>query len=356
MEKILKGLSQTELEEIVLRLGEKKFRARQIFQWLYQKNVDDFDEMSNIAGPFRKILKDNYEVGKIHILREIESSDGTQKFVFELEDHNQIESVLVPPISVNKMEKWIEDKPVNRLTTCVSTQVGCPLGCSFCATGYMKFKRNLSAFEILDQILRIQKHIENKITNIVFMGMGEPLLNYDNLMRSIEIINDDMGLNIAQRRITVSTAGIIPEIKRIADENRKFKLAISLHSMDDDIRSRIMPINKKFPLQELINAIKYYYAKTKLRPTFEFILFDGLNDTEADIKRIISLSRQIPSKFNFIQLHHSSLVKDGLRKSKRFFEFVDKLRKEDLTVMVRNSSGEDIGAACGQLARIKQDE
>jgi 23S rRNA (adenine2503-C2)-methyltransferase len=350
MKKNLKGLTLSELEEVVTNAGEKKFRAKQIFQWIYQKNVNSFDEMSNLARTLKDDLKERCEIGMITILKEVISSDGTIKFLFELKDGNLIESVLIPPISANKKDGWIEDKPVNRLTTCISTQVGCPLGCLFCATGYMKYKRNLSSFEIIDQILHVQKQNGKKITNIVFMGMGEPLLNYDNLIKSIEIINHDLGLNIAQRHITVSTAGIIPGIKKIADENRKFKLAVSLHSTDNDFRSQIMPVNKKYPLPELFNAVKYYYKKTKLRPTFEFILFDGINDSESDIKKIVSLSKQIPCKFNFIQFHNSPFLKGDLKKSKRFFGFIEKLRNENLTVMIRNSSGEDINAACGQLA------
>jgi 23S rRNA (adenine2503-C2)-methyltransferase len=350
MNENLKGLNEEELKKIFIAIDEKPYRAKQMFQWLYQKQVSGFDEISNISNELKQKLSDKYRIANLNISDIKKSSDGTVKFLFELEDKNYIESVIIPPISVNRTEKWIEKEDPDRLTICISTQAGCPLGCTFCATGYMKYKRNLSAYEIIDQVIQAQKNTEKRITNIVFMGMGEPLLNYENVIKAIEIFNHDTGLNIAQRRITVSTSGIIPGIKRMADENRKFKLAISLHSLDNEIRSEIMPINKKYPLNELISSLKYYNRITKQRPTLEFILFDKINDKDSDVRKMIALSKQLPCKFNIIHFNASPLLKTTLKSSTRIEEVIKKLRDEKLTVMVRNSSGEDIAAACGQLA------
>jgi 23S rRNA (adenine2503-C2)-methyltransferase len=350
MKKNVKGLSLPELETLMGEISEKKYRAKQIFQWIYQKNAQKFDDISNISKDLKEKLNLNFQIGALDLINSIISKDGTTKYLFELPDKSKIESVLIPPISVNKQEHWIEEREINRLTLCISTQAGCPLGCVFCATGYLKYKRNLTPFEIIDQIQQSQNYTDKRITNIVFMGMGEPLLNYENVIKSIEIINDEIGLNIAKRHITVSTAGIIPVIKTIADEDRKFKLAISMHSLDDEIRSDLMPINKKYPIKELIESIKYYYHKTKLRPTFEFILFDDINDKDRDMQKMVSLSKQIPCKFNLIHFHNSPLLETGLKPSKHFERLVRELRSREVTVMVRNSSGEDISAACGQLA------
>lgn len=352
MDKInLKGLSAEEIRDSLGIHNIPAFRSKQLFQWIHQKNVDDFDAMTNLSKELRKFLSERYEIRNIHIQKKAISEDGTIKYLFTLPDGGEIESVLLPPISVNRIEQWTtDDEPVNRLTICVSTQVGCPLGCEFCATGYMKYKRNLSVSEIIDQILQTSKESGKQITNIVFMGMGEPLLNYENLIKAIDIISSETGLKISNKHITVSTSGIIPGIVRIADEKRKFKLAVSLHSLDDEVRSSIMPINNKYKLPELIESIKYYYRKTKIRPTFEYILFDGLNDTETDMKRIIKLSKELPCKFNMIKFHESDIFSLDLKQSRRFTEFINDLRNNNVTVMVRNSSGEDINAACGQLA------
>ncbi len=354
MEKInLKGLNVSEIASYLKKYDLPQFRAKQIFQWIYQKNVDNFHLMTNISKEQRDFLDKNFIIKNISIEKKLISKDGTVKYMFSLDDEGKIESVLLPPLSVNRKEGWIEEDTPNRLTICVSTQVGCPLGCVFCATGYMNYKRNLSAFEIIDQILQVEKDSGKKITNIVYMGMGEPLLNYDNVIKSIEIINDGMGLGIANKHITVSTSGIENVIKRIADENRKFKLAISLHSLDDEIRTQLMPINKKYNLKSLLDSVKYYYSKTKRRPTFEYILFENINDTEEDKKKIIKLAKEIPCKFNMINFHESDVFDSYLKRSSKFQSFIDDLRENNITVMVRNSSGEDISAACGQLV-IKQ--
>ena len=352
MQKInLKGLSVQEIAEQLKTYDIPLFRAKQIFQWIYNKNISDFELMSNLSKDFRELLKEHFEIKSLKIEEKAISKDGTTKYLFNLDDDGKIESVLLPPLSVNRTEKWIEEETVpNRLTICISTQVGCPLGCTFCATGYMKFKRNLSVYEIIDQIMSVEQDSGKKITNIVFMGMGEPLLNYDNVVNTIDIINSEMGLSISNKHITVSTSGIVPGIKRLADENRKFRLAVSLHSLNDEVRSKMMPINNKYNLNELLESLKYYYQKTKSKITFEYILFDGINDTERDIKNIIKLSKNLSCKFNMIQFHGSDIFSSELKRSRRFNDVISRLRDENVTVMVRNSSGEDIAAACGQLA------
>jgi 23S rRNA (adenine2503-C2)-methyltransferase len=352
MEKVnFKGLNPEEIAIHLKKYDVPSYRAKQIFQWIYEKRVDDFNEMSNLSKDFRVLLNEHFEIKKLKMEEKAVSKDGTIKYLFDLGDGSKIESVLLPPLSVNRLEKWIEeDTAPNRLTICISTQVGCPLGCTFCATGYMKYKRNLSVYEIIDQVMQVEGDSGKKITNIVFMGMGEPLLNYDNVAKAIGIINHEMGLSISNKHITVSTSGIVPGIKRLADENKKFRLAVSLHALNDETRSKLMPINDKYNLYELIESLQYYYQKTKSRITFEYILFDGLNDTEKDIRDIIHLSKSIPCKFNMIQFHGSDIFSSELKRSSRFNEIISRLRDENVTVMVRNSSGEDIAAACGQLA------
>ncbi len=347
----LKGLTVSELQEFVQSLGEKKYRARQIFTWLYGKRAQSFAEMTDISKDFRTVLEGIATIDNLRIVaKEVSKRDGTTKFLFELSDGLKIESVLIPP----EKESPAAEK---RLTLCISTQVGCPLDCKFCATGTMGFLRNLTAGEIIDQVIQAQNESPRRITNLVFMGMGEPMLNYDNVMKAVEILNHDDSLNIGARHMTISTAGYADKIRQMADEGRKVKLALSLHSLDNAKRTQLMPITKKFSVDELMDAMEYYYRKTRFRPTFEYIPFDGFNDTDADAERLIKVSRRFPCKVNIIPFHsieftHPSGFAATLRPSprKRMEEFVDKLRKANLTVMIRSSAGEDIQAACGQLA------
>lgn len=356
MKKInLKGLNLSELENLVISLGEKRYRGKQLFDWIYNKKVNSIEEMTSLSKRFREELSKSAEIGALKILSHHQSSvDTTTKFLFELHDGKKIESVLIPPRTafVNGKANTEEQK---RLTVCVSTQVGCPLNCVFCATGTMGFKRNLTVGEIIDQVLQIEKFAAKKITNIVLMGMGEPLLNYSNVVNSIKIFID--GMNIAAKRITLSTAGIVDGILRLADEGLKIKLAISLHSLDDVIRTKLMPLNKKYNLDKLIDAVKKYYQHTKMRVTFEYILFDGINDSERDIDALVKLSRTIPSKINLIPFHRIEFVQHSeiTNKLKTVSEekteyFAQMLRKNNLTVFIRSNAGEDIMAACGQLA------
>jgi len=348
--KNLKGLNLAELQSIVEGLGEKKYRALQLYGWLYAKAAQNFDEMTDISKEFRTVLSHSCHISNLQIADQSVSADGTTKYLFKLDDGLAIESVLIPG-------KKKSPELANRLTLCVSTQVGCPLDCKFCATGAMGFARNLTAGEIVDQVIQVQRISHKRITNLVYMGMGEPMLNYENVMKSIDIINDDRGLNLGARHITISTAGYADQIRQLADEQRPVKLALSLHSLDNEKRAKLMPITKKYPVETLIDALDYYYHKKRSRPTFEYILFDGFNDTAADIKAFVKLSRRIPCKVNLIPFHsisfmHPSGFGASLKPTEapRIEAFADALRKADITVMVRNSSGQDINAACGQLA------
>ena len=344
------GMSLKELETFVESLGEKKYRGTQLYSWIYGKGAETFDEMSNISEEFRILLNSLATLGHLRLDSSNTSHDGTTKFLFQLSDGLAIESVLIPP---DRKSPHAE----SRLTLCLSTQVGCPLDCKFCATGTMGFSRNLSAGEIISQVLQVQRLSRRRITNLVYMGMGEPMLNYDNVMKSVDIITDDGALNIGSRHITISTAGYADKIRQMADENRKVKLALSLHSLDNEKRATLMPITKKFAVADLIEALEYYYRKTRNRPTFEYILFEGFNDTESDIRRFELLARRIPSKVNIIPFHsieftHPSGFAATLKPTprSRTEAFADRLRKANITVMIRASSGEDINAACGQLA------
>jgi 23S rRNA (adenine2503-C2)-methyltransferase len=351
-QKEIKGFDLPELQAFVTGLGEKKYRASQLYQWIYAKGAQSFDDMTDISREFRTILARAAALTNLRLAAKEVSSDGTAKFLFGLHDGLAIESVLIP-----SAKESIESD--GRLTLCISTQVGCPLDCKFCATGSMGFKRNLTAGEIVDQVLQVQRNHGKRITNLVYMGMGEPMLNYDNVMKSIHLLNDDRGLNVGARHITISTAGYANRIRQMADEGRKVRLALSLHSLDNDKRTKLMPITKKFPVVELIDALAYYYRKTRQRPTFEFILFDGFNDTESDVDAFRRLSKRIPCKVNLIPFHtieftHPTGFARWLKPTPlpRIETFAGALRRAGITVMVRSSSGLDINAACGQLAII----
>lgn len=357
MKKInLKGLTRAELEEFVRTLGEPAYRGKQLFDWIYTKEVDQFPHMTDFSKSLRDKLSEGAEIPSLALVKKQESSaDHTMKLLFELADGKKIESVLIPPRTAFRGTEAKTEDEQSRLTLCVSTQVGCPLDCAFCATASMGFLRNLIPGEIVDQVIQAKKLSGKKITNVVFMGMGEPLLNYDNVMKAVEIIST--GLKIAARRITVSTAGWVPGIRQMADELRKVKLAVSLHSLDPAHRTSLIPLNRKYSLDQLLEAVEYYYRKTKTRVTFEYILFAGVNDTPADVRRLIQLTRRIPSKINIIPFHNIDFVKPKgvaaqlLPTSRhRIDEIVEELRTQQVTVFVRSSAGEDIDAACGQLA------
>ncbi len=342
----LKGLTLPELENFVLELGWEKFRARQIFKWLYNKQVDDCSQMTDLPKGYRDELSQIARINELKTLTfEKSKCDGTIKFLFQLNDGEKIESILIPEES--------------RLTLCVSTQVGCPVDCKFCATGAMGFKRNLSTGEIVDQIIQAQKYTDRRITNIVFMGMGEPLLNLKNLLKAIDIITSDDGIRISARKLTVSTVGLPDRIKELADAGKKVKLAVSLHILDEGLRAQLIPIAKKVKLSSIIEAIKYYYDKIGLRITYEYIPFDGLNDRDEDVEKLTQLAKIVPCKINLIQFHPVDFIRKDpilkkLKPSRRLEEFAQKLRENNLTVFVRSNAGEDIKAACGQLAILNQ--
>ncbi len=369
--KNLKGLSERELEEFAVSMGEKPFRGRQLFEWMYHKRASGFAEMTDLPASFRERLETGAAIGALTLRDERRSpTDGTTKLLFGLADGRNIESVLIPPKTAYRdgddgppddgtdgdgTEARDLKQERERLTLCVSTQVGCPLDCVFCATATMGFRRNLTAGEIVDQVMAAGRVAGRKITNVVYMGMGEPLLNYDEVMKSADIIST--GLKIAAKRITVSTAGWTPGIIRMADERRRVKLAISLHTLDEVARTELMPVTKKHPLPGLLDAAEYYYGRTKQRITFEYILFDGWNDTDADIRRLVALLKRIPGKVNIIPYHSIEFSLPApmpvtLRPAPagRIDAFARKLRDRHVTVFVRSSAGEDINAACGQLA------
>jgi 23S rRNA (adenine2503-C2)-methyltransferase len=310
--------------------------------------------MTDLGKAFRGQLDRAASIGGISLVtRQISIRDKTAKFLFGLQDGLKIECVLIPPASAFETDKPERNDEQRRLTLCVSTQVGCPLDCKFCATGTMAFRRNLTAGEIVDQLRQVQRTTRNKITNVVCMGMGEPLLNYENVMKTVDILAT--GIGIAPRRITVSTAGWAEGIRRMAEERRRPKLALSLHSATEETRLLLMPVTKKFGLADLKKALEYYYRRTKQRVTYEYIFFDGVNDTENEVRALVKFARAIPCKINVIPFHSIAFTGVGgyaaeLRPSPRVKEIVERLRSLDLTVMVRTSAGEDIEGACGQLA------
>jgi len=343
--KTLKGLTLEELQGFCAEIGEPKYRAKQIFSWMYDHLADSFDEMQNLPKPLREKLTEISSLNTLtSVTSELSSSTGTTKYVFETVEGNRIESVLIPESRRN--------------TLCISTQAGCPLDCKFCATGLMGYKKNLSGGEIFDQYkLATKDNKDKKITNIVYMGMGEPLLNFNETIKSLKIFSNELTTVISPRRITLSTAGIAPKIKEVADLGIKVKLALSLHSCFEDVRSIIMPVNKKYPFKENIEAIKYYTKKTRTKITFEYIMLKDINDRKEDIKALTKLCRSLPGKINVIPFNSLEHMNPGGVSAKllpsspeRIDKFVDELKGNGITVMLRNTQGDDIAAACGQLA------
>lgn len=343
--KTIKGLTLSELEEYFNETGEPNYRASQVFNWMYNHHVTDFNQMQNLPKPLRAKLNDECELLTLkYINSEISVETGTKKYIFETYEGNQIESVIIP-----------EEK---RTTLCMSTQVGCPLDCKFCATGLMGYKKNLSPGEIFDQyLLAASDYGKDNITNIVYMGMGEPMLNYNSTINSLKIFSEELTTGISLKKITISTAGIAPKIKELADSGLKVKIALSLHSCFEETRTKIMPINKKYSLKENLDAIKYYSNKTKTRITFEYVMLNGINDTEKDLKALVKLCSEIPSKVNVIPFNSLKHMNPAGLSAKleptprnKIEKFIQKLRDKDITVTVRLTQGEDIAAACGQLA------
>lgn len=336
----IRKLNLVSLQEEMLSFGEKAFRAKQVYEWIWKKSATSFSQMTNLSQQLREQLDQRYAILPVTIKTKQVSTDGTIKYGFSLHDGYVVEGVLIPTDS--------------RMTACISSQVGCSLTCKFCATGYMKRERNLDASEIYDQVAIIMKEAMETygkpLTNIVYMGMGEPLLNYNNVLQSVHHLTSPEGLDIASRRITVSTAGISKMIEKLADDNVKFNLAVSLHAANDVKRKDMMPINESNSLKSLEKALDYYYSKTKNMITFEYIVFDGFNDEIIDAEELMKFVRKVPSKVNIIQYNPIQFVDLVNAKEDKLSRFVSYLERNNVTVNVRRSRGKDIDAACGQLA------
>lgn len=338
--KDIRRLSLDQLQADLKAAGEQAFRAKQIYEWLWVKSVTDFEAMTNLSQKLRVWLSEVYVINAVQIHTSQISNDGTIKCAFKLHDGHLVEGVLIPA----------ED----RMTACVSSQVGCSLTCKFCATGYMDRKRNLEAAEIYDQVVLIdqlaKQHYNHPLTNIVYMGMGEPLLNYANVLASVERITSPTGLNWSPKRITVSTAGIAKMIRKLADDNVKFNLALSLHAANDRKRDTIMPINETNTLEALHDALNHFYQATKNRITLEYIAFNNFNDSLDDAKELWAFAKKVPCRINIIEYNpiaEANFVNTSVDKLGAFQQF---LESKNLIVNVRRSRGKDIDAACGQLA------
>lgn len=339
MKKNIKDFSLEELKEELKNINEKPFRAEQIFKWIYQDKVNTFDEMTNLSLDLRKKLNENYELNKFTIEKKLESVDGTKKYLFNVGDDegNLIETVLM--------------SYHHGYTICVSSQIGCKMGCKFCASTGIPFSRNLSSGEIVEQILAIEKDLHLVISNIVFMGIGEPFDNYENVMRAISIINDPKGLNIGARHISISTSGIVPKIYELADRKMQCTLSISLHSSNNKTRSSMMPVNNVYPIEELMKACKYYIEKTNKRISFEYALAKDNNDNLDDAKELVKLLNGMLAHVNLIPINQ---IEDGKYKkstNENIIKFRDYLNDHGIVATIRRELGADISAACGQLRR-----
>ena len=339
----IRSLSLEMLTTHMKEAGEPTFRARQVYEWLWKKSCNDFEDMTNLSLKQRAWLESHYEFRNIQLEEEKVSSDLTIKSTFRLYDGNLIEGVLIPT--------------ENRMTACISSQVGCSLSCKFCATGYLERQRNLTPAEIYDQVVLIRKQAEKfyqkPLTNIVFMGMGEPLLNYANVMEGIDLITSPEGLDISTKRITLSTAGIAKMIKKLADDQVRFNLALSLHAASDEKRNQIMAINETNSLDALQKALQYFYNKTRNKITFEYIVFHQFNDSIRDARLLYEITKRVPSKVNLIEYNPISQASFTNTTEDRLTSFSEFLLKKGVSVSLRRSRGKDIDAACGQLAGKK---
>ncbi len=338
--KDIRKLSQADLEAYFTTIGEKSFRAKQVYEWLWKKNAHQFDDMTNISKNLREQLGEFFQIQPVEVDLLQKSSDGTIKNAVKLHDGNVVESVLIPTES--------------RTTACISSQVGCSLDCTFCATAQLKRMRNLTAAEIVDQVVIIDeesKRFYNKpLSNIVFMGMGEPLLNYNEVIMAIHKITLPEGLGMSPRRITLSTSGIPKMIEKLADENLRINLAVSLHSAREEVRNVIMPFSKKFPLTDLLESLQYWYETTKTRVTFEYIVWGGVNDKKEDVDALVRFCKKIPSKVNIIEYNSIDDPKYKQASPEALEMYINGLESNNIVVNVRRSRGKDIDAACGQLA------
>ena len=345
----LLGLDRSALEDFFESIGEKKFRATQVMKWIHQLGVTDFQQMNNLSKDLRNQLAETSCIQNLHVTQDLISKDGTRKWLLQLNDGNHIEAVFIP-----------ED---DRGTLCVSSQVGCALDCSFCSTGRQGFNRNLTTAEIISQVwlaahlLEEEKKPGRKITNVVMMGMGEPLLNFDNTIMAVRIMMDDFAYGLSKRRVTVSTAGVVPAIDRLGD-TLDMRLAVSLHASNDELRDELVPINKKYPLKELMAACRRFIDKqnTRSRITFEYVMLDGINDQPEHARELIKLLKGIPTLMNLIPFN--PFEGSGYRTSSKnaVSRFREILQNSGMTTVVRKTRGEDIDAACGQLAGKIEDK
>ncbi|WP_136481691.1 23S rRNA (adenine(2503)-C(2))-methyltransferase RlmN [Cognatitamlana onchidii] len=338
--KDIRALTKDQLRAFFVDQGDKAFRGNQVYEWLWKKAVYSFEDMTNIAKETRQLLEDNFVINHIRVDTMQRSSDGTIKNAVRLHDGLVVESVLIPTAT--------------RTTACVSSQVGCSLDCKFCATARLKRMRNLNPDEIYDQVVAI--HNESRLyhnrplSNIVFMGMGEPLMNYNNVIKAIDKITSKEGLAMSPKRITLSTSGIPKMIKKMADDGVKFNLAVSLHSAIDEVRTSIMPFNENFPLHDLKEALEYWYSKTKSRISYEYVVWKGINDTRKDIDALVQFCKYVPSKVNIIEYNPIDDGQFQQASSTALNLYIEELEKHRIVVNVRRSRGKDIDAACGQLA------
>lgn len=338
--KDIRALSKEELRSFFVSIGDKAFRGTQVYEWLWSKGSHSFDDMTNISKETRAHLDKNFVINHIRVDHLQKSNDGTIKNAVKLYDDLVVESVLIPT--------------KNRTTACVSSQVGCSLDCTFCATARLKRMRNLNPDEIYDQVVTIDKesrlYHDKPLSNIVFMGMGEPLMNYKNVLESIEKITSDEGLGMSPKRITVSTSGVPKMIKKLADDEVKFHLAVSLHSAIQDTREQIMPFAKNFTLKDLRESLEYWYSKTKRKITYEYIVWEGINDKWEDIEALVTFCKYVPCKVNIIEYNP---IDDGhfqQASATAIDDYIEALEHNRIPVTVRRSRGKDIDAACGQLA------
>ncbi|MBS9522444.1 23S rRNA (adenine(2503)-C(2))-methyltransferase RlmN [Litoribacter ruber] len=342
----IRKFSLEQLEEFFVSQGDKKFRAKQVYDWLWNKSLKNFDDMTNISKETREMLKANFLINHVKVDLMQHSSDGTIKNAVKLYDSKIVESVLIPT--------------TKRITACVSSQVGCSLDCNFCATARLKRMRNLNPDEIYDQVVAIKEEAETyfqrPLTNIVFMGMGEPLLNYNNVISAIDKITSADGLGMAPRRITLSTVGIPKMIKKMADDEVKFNLAISLHSAINETRSRLMPINDVNPIEDLAESLKYWYYKTKRKVTYEYVIWDGINDNKEHALALAKFCKHIPSKVNIIQYNPIDEGEFRQASQEAVDMYIQVLESHGIIAKVRKSRGQDIDAACGQLANKNEVE
>jgi 23S rRNA (adenine2503-C2)-methyltransferase len=338
--KDIRALTKEQLRDFFVQKGDQAFRGNQVYEWLWQKSAHNFEDMTNVSLETREMLEAHFVINHIKVDTMQRSSDGTVKNAVKLHDGLVVESVLIPTKT--------------RTTACVSSQVGCSLDCKFCATSRLKRMRNLNPDEIYDQVVVIDResrlYFDRPLSNIVFMGMGEPLMNYNNVLKAIDKITSPEGLGMSPKRIVVSSSGVPKMIKKMADDEVKFKLAVSLHSAIDDIRTSIMPFNATFPLSDLREALEYWYLKTKNRITYEYVVWDGINDSKKDVEALIQFCKFAPSKVNLIEYNPIDDGEFQQASSKAIDMYVSMLEANRITVTVRRSRGKDIDAACGQLA------